>query len=197
MIEARTESMYLVQSNKKKCTELLKKDSLSENEMIDFYISLHIVMEASLNAFFRNLSLIQIQKSVNKLQIAKNIDSISFIDKTTLFIYNYRYDFKGNIEQADEYHSIIGKLKNFSGVRNKLLHGHSISTLFQDGDNNQQSETRTLLDKEKIQIQIQLFKDIFKGLRFYLDHIDSSLTESGKESFKKEYLDDNFLDVSK
>jgi hypothetical protein len=195
MIEARTESVYLIEANKKKCNELLLKGNLSENEIIDFYICLHIVLEASLNALFRNLSLMQIQKSVNKLEIAKNIDSISFIDKATLFIYNYRYDFKGKIDKADEYHKVIKYLKVFSGIRNKLLHGHSISTLHEGEGNRQNSETKELLQEDGMLDQINLFKKIFEGLRFYVDHIDSSITNSGKNSFKTEYLDDSFLNL--
>ena len=192
MTIARTESEYLISSNKEKCKKLLETKSLSEEELMDFFVSLHLVMEISLNAFFRNLSLMQIQKSVNKLEIAKNIDSINFIDKTILFVYNYSYDFSGDLSAADQYHSIINKLKDFSSVRNKLLHGHSISTLYCESGE-QQSDAKKMLTDKKLQHQIKLFKDIFEGLRFYFDHVKSSLTPSGKESFKKAYLDDSFL----
>lgn len=192
MAQARTESVYLIQSNKEKCKELLQKTDLGENDMINFYISLHIVMEVSLNALFRNLSLMQIQKTINTLEIARNIDKINFIDKTVLFIYNYRYKFGNDLHLADEYHSIIGKLRNFCEVRNKLLHGHSIATLYV-GDDIEHSETKELLSRSKINEQVNKFRYIFEGLRFYIDHIDSSITESGKDSFKREYLDDSFL----
>jgi hypothetical protein len=194
MIQARTESVYLIQSNKEKCRTLFLKQNLTEDEMIDFYVSLHLVMEVSLNALFRNLSLMQIQKSVNKLEIAKDIDNINFINKATLFIYNYHYDFKGRTDEADKYHKVIEYLKAFSGVRNKLLHGHSISTLYENQENQQDSETRKLLQQNAIENQINLFKKIFEGLSFYVDHVDSSITESGKNSFKEEYLDDSFLE---
>ncbi|HBM46203.1 MAG: hypothetical protein UT05_C0003G0023 [Parcubacteria group bacterium GW2011_GWF2_38_76] len=192
MVQARTESVYLIQSNKEKCKELLQKNDLDENDMINFYISLHIVMEVSLNALLRNLSLMQIQKTINTLEIAKNIDKINFIDKMVLFIYNYRYKFGSDLYLADEYHSIIGKLRNFCEARNKLLHGHSIAILYVS-DDTEHSETKELLSQSKINEQVNKFKYIFKGLRFYIDHIDSSITESGKDSFKREYLDDSFL----
>lgn len=107
-------------------------------------------------------------------------------------IYNYRYKFGSDLYMADEYHSIIGKLRNFCEIRNKLLHGHSITTLFV-GDNIENLETKELLSRSKIDEQINKFRYIFGGLCFYVDHIDSSITESGKNSFKKEYLDDSFL----
>lgn len=191
-ISARTESNYLIISNKDKCKNALQRKNLSDEDKIDFLISLHIVMEVSLNSLFRNLSLMQIQKTINKLEIAENIDKINFIDKTVLFIYNYHYDFQGRIDMADKYHSIIGKLRNFAETRNRLLHGHTISTIYQNGQQ-QNSRARSLLSDEAVIGQIKLFKEIFEGLCFYLDHIKSSLTDSGKNSLKSSYLDDNFL----
>jgi hypothetical protein len=192
-ITARTESSYLIISNKEKCKLALAKSILSDEEKIDFLISLHIVMEVSLNSLFRNLSLMQIQKSINQHEIAENIDKVSFIDKTVLFIYNYHYDFQGKIDEADRYHSIIGKLRNFSETRNRLLHGHSISTIYKDDGQQQNSKAKNLLSDSAVVAQMKLFKDIFEGIRFYLDHIKSSLTESGKDSLKISYLDDSFL----
>ena len=60
------ESVYLILSNKKKCNELLKKSELTENDIIDFYISLHLVLEVSLNSLYRKLSIPSIKKNVKK-----------------------------------------------------------------------------------------------------------------------------------
>ncbi len=193
-IQARTESEYLIISNKQKCIKLLSKGLSSDEDLIDFYISLHIVMEVSLNALFRNLTLLQIHKSISKLEIAENVDRISFINKTILFIYNYHYDFKGRVDEADKHHRVIKYLRIFAEPRNKLLHGHSISTLYSD-DGESDSGAKKLLDNRKIQEQINLFRCIFEGLAFYVLHIDSSLTQSGKENLIKEFLNDDFLNV--
>jgi len=41
--------------------------------------------------------------------------------------------------------------------------------------------------------QMRKFRFILEGMRFYFDRLQSSMTSSGKESFKKEYLSDEFL----
>ena len=191
-VAARNESIYLISSNKEKCSYILSKKDLTEEDTIDFLVALHIVLEISLNSLFRNLSLMGIKKKIDAFEIARNIDEISFIHKTTLFIYNSKFNFSGKQNEATSNHSIIGMLKNFSAPRNKLLHGHSISTIFA-GDEQRDSALRQSINSQYLNDQIQKFRKIMEGMRFYLDCLDSSLTPSGKESFKKEYLDDHFL----
>lgn len=195
---ARTESDYLLISNKNKCTELLRlvtDGSFSEEQAIDFLISLHIVLEVGLNTFFRHISLMAIKKSVDPLEISKNLDEISFRDKATLFIYNSKFNFDNRIDEATRHHKIIGLLKNFAEPRNKLLHGHSISTVT-DGDAARHSQARSLTGQERVNKQIENFRLIMQGMRFYLDCLESGLTDSGKASLAGEYLNDNFLSVS-
>jgi len=191
-VSARTESWHLITSNKKRCTQILQKDTLTEEDIIDLLIALHVVLEVSLNSLFRNLSLMGIKKGIDEFEIAKNIDEINFIHKTTLFIYNAKFDFNGKLDEATRYHSIIGKLKDFAAPRNKLLHGHTISTVFAAGSQ-RHSSLRMNVTRSSLNNQIQKFREILEGVRFYLDCLDSSLTQSGKESFKREYLDDSFL----
>lgn len=193
-VSGRTESGYLITSNKEKCRQILAKGSLNEGDIIDFLVALHIVLEVSLNSLFRNLSLTGIKKGVDDFEIAQNIDEISFIHKTILFIYNSKFNFDRKLSEATRYHSIIGKLKDFAAPRNKLLHGHSISTVFSEG-NQRHSPLRRNINSQYLDEQIRKFKDIMEGMRFYLDCLDSSLTTSGKDSFKRECLDDNFLTV--
>ncbi|MCK9345169.1 MAG: hypothetical protein M0P64_03585 [Candidatus Pacebacteria bacterium] len=195
-ILARTESLYLINSNKEKCAELIRESDLSAEDMIDIFISLHIVLEVGLNAFFRNLSLLSIKKDVDTFEIIRNVDSVNFIDKTIMFIYNSKFDFlsEEDLHRATAYHSIIGHLKHFSAMRNRLLHGHSISTIF-DGERNRHSGLKEDINLENLKRQILKFSFIFEGMKFYLDKLDSPLTESGKESFKAEYLSDEFLPI--
>jgi len=191
-VKARTESEYLISSNKEKCKQLLGKSSLSEGDIIDVLVSLHIILEVSLNTLFRHLSLMGIKKDVDEFEIIKNIDAINFIDKTVLFIYNSKFNFDTKLTEASRYHSIIGTLKNFAGLRNQLLHGHSISSVFSEGKS-RQSPLKKNINPESLESQIERFKFILEGMRFYLDCLDSSLTLNGKESFKKAYLNDDFL----
>lgn len=194
MIRAKAESDYLLISNKTKCERLLTSSDLDENNIIDILISLHIILETGLNALYRHLTLFSLKKKVDPFKIIENLDNISFIDKTMLFVYNSKFDFAGKEELADKYHSIIDTIKDFAGVRNKLLHGHSISTILEEG-----IKTRSRLKKEinvkKMKKQIVKFCFIVEGMRFYLDCLDTILTEAGKESLKESYLEDNFLPI--
>lgn len=192
---ARTESDYLIISNKEKCIDLINEAAgqpFNQEQAIDFLIAVHLVLEVGLNTFFRHISLIGIRKSIDSLEIAKNLDQISFIDKTVLFIYNSKFNFGDRIDKATHHHSIIKKMKDFSGTRNKLLHGHSISTV-SDASGNRDSEARKLTDKKEIARQVENFRSIMDGLAFYFDCLETSITDSGKADFKKEYLNTDFL----
>jgi len=196
-ISTRLESEYLLLSNKEKCRSLLQETAVSsfgQEQAIDFLISLHIVLEVGLNTFFRHISLAGIKKSIHPLEISKNLDRINFIDKVVLFIYNSKFDFQNRMDEATQHHAIIGRLRQFSEARNKLLHGHSISTVT-DESGTRHSEARVLTEENNIAKQIENFRLIMEGLRFYFDCLESSYTASGKDSLKGEYLCSYFLDA--
>lgn len=196
-ITARTESCYLTISNRDKCRDLIKKSAasdLSEEEIIDFLIAIHIVLETGLHAFFRQISLAGIRKDIDRLTVVNNLDRIGFIEKATLFIYNSKFNFATHIDDATRYHKIIESMKAFAEPRNKLLHGHSISTVIEDSGS-RDSETRKITTHGRAQKQVDLFIFIMEGLSFYLDCLDSSFTDSGKESLRAQYLDVDFLKI--
>jgi len=193
-ISARLESGYLIISNKKKCEDLISNSELNDNDIADVLISLHIVLEVSLNTLYRHLITSVIKKQIDKFKIIKNIDKINFIDKTVMFIYNSKFNFGGDLDKANEFHKIIGDMRRFSEARNKLLHGHSISTIF-EGNRNRHSETKKMLNPDFLKEQIKRFCFIMKGMCFYLDCLDSELTQAGKEQYKKSFLDDSFLPI--
>jgi len=193
-VSARLESGYLIIKNKEVCSSILRLQNPSENDLIDFFVSIHLVMEISLNTFFRMVSLTEMQKRVDPLAVIKNLDGINFIDKTILFIYNSHFNFNGDLDSADRYHAVIGQLRQFSEPRNKLLHGHSISTIFHQ-DTNRHSDTRNIITRERMNNQIRLYKSIMEGLKFYFDCLQSSFSDSGKNTIKMEYLDDAFLNI--
>jgi len=123
------------------------------------------------------------------------LDGINFIDKTILFIYNSHFNFNGDLDSADRHHSIIGKLRQFSEPRNKLLHGHSISTIFHQ-ETSRHSDTRNIITQDRMNNQIDLYKSIMTGLKFYFDCLQSSFSVSGKDTIKREYLDVEFLNIN-
>lgn len=198
IVEAPTifgESVYLITSNRERCADLLKKHSLSEDDMVDVYISLHIVLEAGLNSLFRYISLSQIKNPKSRIEAIKHLDRISFIDKATLFIYSSSFDFGDNFEKALEYRKIIDELIRFSEVRNKLLHGHSISAIFDLSrkEVQQSSEAKKLLDEKKLKVQIELFRHIMEGLRFYVDHLITLDKDKWVKPLVTFFLRDDFL----
>ena len=72
-VQTYQDSLYLLQSNRLKCQELLNKETLGENDIIDIYISLHIVLEVSFNALHRQIITSQIVKPIDRLEVIKNI----------------------------------------------------------------------------------------------------------------------------
>lgn len=188
------DSAYLILANRKRCQEVLekpKKDWADEN-IIDVYIALHLVLEVGLNGLYRQISLLAIKKTVNKLDIIKNIDNISFIDKTILFIYNSKFDFDGKIDKADEYHAVIGKLRDFTGIRNSLLHGHAITSI-SNGGATKESKLKQQITADKLVDQLKKFVFVMQSISFYLDCLDSDLLEGGKVTYKKQYLNFEFI----
>jgi hypothetical protein len=93
--KARSESCYLVSSNRQKCADLILKSDLDENNIIDVLISLHIILEVSLNAFYRNVVLMSLKKEFGEFDVMENMDKVSFINKTISFIYFSKFDFTG------------------------------------------------------------------------------------------------------
>ncbi len=193
-VRIRSESSYLITSNKKKCADLILRSDLDQNDIIDILIALHVILEVSLNTLYRHIARASIKKGIDEFEVVKNIDNISFIDKTILFIYNSKFDFKdeATLVEATKYHDIISTLKRFSELRNKLLHGHSISTIFEDGAN-RNSELKKKINLNELKEQIKKFRFILEGMRFYFDHLESGFTKAGRDIFKDTYLSETFL----
>jgi hypothetical protein len=184
---ARTESFYLLTSNRDRCRRLLSLKEITEDEIIDTLVGLHLVLEIGINAFHRELTSIQIKKAVDHLIILDNLDRISFIDKTILFIYNSNFNFEGKIKEATDYHSIIGHMKKFSDIRNKLLHGSTVMTIYASDDKpEKKSPTRNLLTLKTLHEQIESFKTIMAGMRFYAACYGHHLNGDN-------FLDDGFI----
>jgi len=191
-MKVRSESGYLISSNKEKCARIISESDINTNDIIDCLVSLHIILEVSLNTFYRHIALASLKKDINEFEVMENVDRINFIDKTILFIYNANFDFKEELIKAAEYHKIINTLKDFSELRNKLLHGHSISTIF-DGEKNLDSKLKSKINLSCLSEQIKKFRFILEGMRFYLNHLDVRGDIINKEFLKDNYLSDDFL----
>jgi len=167
----RLESDYILISNKKKFAEIYNRENITKEDIIDAYISLHLVLEVGINTLLRHLTLTSFKKSIHPIEVIRNLDKINFIDKVVSFIYNSKFNFNEDLEQATEYYKVIGRLRDFSGVRNKLLHGHSISTIQVNGET-YDSDSKQLLTKKALDNQVDKFIFIMNALGFYLEHLD-------------------------
>lgn len=185
------ESNYLLISNKKKLTDLISNSELNRNDLIDIFIGLHIVLEVGINTLFRKIITPTLKKGIDVYDMTGNLDNVNFIDKTIMFIYYSKFNFD-DISKATEYHKIIGKLKAFAEMRNNLLHGHSISSTSKDGIKSQ-SKLISNLNLSKLQSQIIDFRFVLNGMCFYLDALESNLTQEEKNELKKACLDQSFL----
>jgi hypothetical protein len=191
----RQENHHIFLSNKEKCREILNKNQRTREDIIDFLISLHLVLETGLNAFYRQIILTQLQKGIEQTKIADNLDTINFIDKTALFFYLPHFNFQGRIDEADRSHAAIGKLRQFSEIRNKLLHGHMDGQITYSEERSVQTRVHELISDETMSRQIEFFKFINEAVSFYFDHLKSSFTPQGKEDIKSFYLSNQFLGV--
>ena len=189
------ESQYLLISNREKCHKILLKNEKDRNDIIDFLISLHLVLEIGLNGFYRKIILNQLQKTIRITTIANDLDSVSFIEKTVMFFTLPKFDFQDKINEADKYYDAIGKIRNFSEIRNKLLHGHAIMEISSNGTR-EQSRAFELLTEVNLQAQVNNFKFIMEAVEFYFEHMkNSNFTEHGKNSLKKQFLYIDFLNI--
>ena len=185
------ESNYLFNSTRKRVSEILKKDGLEQNDIIDVFVGLHIVLELGINSLFRKIITPTLKKGVDIHEMIENLDNVSFRDKVVVFVYYSKFNFD-DIKKATEYHKLINKIKSFSELRNKLLHGHSIME-FSGTNGISRSGLKKKLNAKKLKEQLDNFKFITEGLGYYLDCLDTDWTPQGKDELKKMYLNGDFI----
>jgi len=188
------ESVYLIDMNKKKCRKILENPELNENDIIEFLKSLHLVLEVSLTALYRQLQLRTQKYYEDKCEIMDNLDQKKLIDKTSKFLSNSKFDFKKNIEEDEtaQSHKILDKIIDFSRIRHQLIYGYTSGTI-RKGIHKRNLIRNKKLSVNELKKQIKKFRIILESMRLYLDCLDSSLSTDGKEHYKQDYLTDDFL----
>lgn len=197
-LSMRKESVHLLKLHQKNIQSLLCKSELAQTELMEVLISLHIVLEIGINTFFRQIFLSPKNRTIfDQTKIIENLDNISFGDKVTIFIYSSEFNFRDNeIETAKNSHKIIGEIKHFSAMRNKLLHGHGVIEFFEE-EGSRKSALSKELNPNKLQQQIKSFTFILNGLAFYFKHYtQGGYTEAGKQQYIDSYLDTKFLSTT-
>ena len=190
-----SESYHILTKNVDECRRIVNKEDKSLNDIADFLISLHLVLEISINALIREIIVNNLQKTIDKAKIVGNLDRISFIDKTVLFVYMEKYDFPvyEDILAADEHHGIIGTMKSFAETRNFLMHGSMIGGFLDGKSSNTVVVPR--LTMEHMNDQIGKFKKICDGMKFYLEHLATRNPDIDR--LKGVFLSYEFLQISK
>jgi hypothetical protein len=192
-ISVKTSNLYLVHKNKKICERILAKKEINLNNKIDFFISLHLILEISLNAFFRELFTSR-RKFIKEMNIFQDIDNISFINKTILFLYSANFDFEDRIGEAIKHYKIIGKLKDFANIRNLLIHGHAIRTITSPKGKSRSSEARKKILNKNISTQVKLFKEICKDMNFFLENlVNEKISKKLIHNYQKQFFNYDFL----
>lgn len=190
------ESDYLIVSNRKKCHDLLVHSQLEDEDIIEILISLHTILEVGLNTLFRHIILMGNKSQIDQLEIIENFDRINFIDKIVFFVYCYIYNYGDRHGEAAGHRKIVSRLKDFSGVRNQLLHGHSISKIFNQSGLMEESGLRKKIELDFLQKQLSNFHTIMLDATFFVTCLESSLTDTGKNDLITNYLDTTFLPVT-
>jgi hypothetical protein len=195
-----TESLYVIQSSRKVCNKILKKENPTKEDAIDFLINLHLVLECSLNMFFR-VKLIHNRCEAFGLKKSEDLDEISFLHKITMFINSINFNDVKNENRFDKaeikkHYEIISKIKVFNFYRNKIIHGSMLG----DIDGKKSALLKKLSKpKECILFQLDLFKEIMDGVNYFsqLSRFACS-DENGvcekTSNFEGYFLDSDFLD---
>ena len=203
-------SFALLQLYKTKLVQLLNLSEMPECQKSDLLINLHMVLELGLNYFYSSLLPVLLIMKVDNHEdaskdhnerillndnIIRDIDSVSFLHKTIMFVYGSRFKMETlhDIQALPEHYKITDRIKKFNEKRNKLLHGHSIHTIH-DVNRKVNSPARKMMDDKNINDQIEGFKSIMNSMSFFLMKLDfPSLTQEAREMYRELYLDTDFL----
>lgn len=177
---------------------LLKKGKKTENDIAEFLLNLHLTLEIGINSMFSAIMYLDLR--VERLrdnfpELVENLDRVGFIERVTMFIYFGTFDFSDiSLDLLKQHYSIISRLRNFCGVRNALIHGHSMYEITDFQGRNKQTKAFALLTEETIKRQIEAFIQITNSLDFFIRAMVSmNFTDSGKEKMVKGFLTTDFL----
>lgn len=196
------DSAVLINHYRNRCFEVLKRiaeaeqnspSQVREEDIIDGYIYLHFVLEAGLNCFFRRFANDFLKKDLDRIEMMKDVDAISFRDKVTMFVLNTQFDFEDKIEEATKRSSIIGKLTNFCGARNAFAHGHGIVTKFNDVSTREHSRAKKLLNIGEFKKHVGYFVNILDDMRFFVEHMHTPLQKAHQDWISRYVLSDGCI----
>lgn len=195
---------YLIHSSRGKCKKILEKTNLNENDIIELFLYLHLILEISINyllSYILKLKLNTVfQNEEDILSFIEQLETIPFSNKILLFISYSTFQFKSEEKEnmIKFYKKLPGIIREFTGIRNKLLHGHNISetgSVSTEGGTNiiHTSKIKKELNQKKVNSQVLNFYKINKIISIFILKSDSSLTISGRNTLINSYLDTSFI----
>lgn len=187
-------------SKKRVCNDFLQKYTLNDVEILDFLLSLHLVLEIGVNSFFRSLYYIYSNLEFSKYE--NLLDDVSFLNKIQYFLSSNRFTYRDGkeVDEAEKLaKQVISDIKNFNEVRNKIVHGHSISEY--SGAVSKKSKLLELIRPSQVKDQVERFKKIIDSLNYFVDRLvinstDISIPSDQIRQFQEDFLSYNFLNLA-
>jgi len=167
---------------------LLSKEvsGLTVHNKLDIIISLQILLEAGVNSVIRDLAVHSLKKGITYVDVAKDLDSIGFREKTASFIYGATFDFGEDIAEATNRRKVLGKMQNFTRYRNAIMHGHTIAQQSVNGSRSSTALHDILEDDNTFKLHIKQYAEIMDDLKFYVNHLSDESTD--KDKLTQSYL---------
>lgn len=190
------ESDFLIKSNRVKLNvfinKLNKNDELLESELMDAFISLHILLEVGINTVLRKVSLRRLNQAIESLVAVRDLDEVAFRDKVSCLIYfgSFNPDLEKN--KFSENETILNEIKKFCEPRNRLLHGHAVIAIGDQNGIKKSTTTSALLNNPLFMEQLSRYYDIVNRLYYYLCNLEPALNNIDE---LKTFLDNSFIPV--
>ena len=190
-IKIKIESSAFFAKKRDDCVQLLSKENPSELDIMEFMLNLHLVLEIGVNAFFRNY--FQHISCIDEIKDTHVIDEISFIDKVKFFLVSNNFTFQSGDDRKianKKSTALISDIMVFSSIRNKIIHGHSVSE-----SNQVKSKLKKQLTPAYTNDFIEKYKEIILSLNYFIDRMDSSINRQQIALFQKNWLSVDFLGI--
>lgn len=163
-----------------------KASDLTVNEKLDIIIALQVLLEAGINSVVRDIAIHTLKKDLTYVDVAKDLDSVGFREKTASFIYGATFDFGTDTVEASERRKVLGRMQNFTRYRNAIMHGHTIAQQSINGARSSTALHDILEDEKTFKQHVKQYAEIVDDLKFYVTHLsDESIN---KDKLVKSYL---------
>jgi hypothetical protein len=194
-VTLKLESNSFFISKKNKCSEFLKVTDPKEEDILEFLLNLHFVLEIGINTFFRNYY--KHTSNYDFFAESKEIDNIDFYSKVAIFLHENNFTLEDGDAVADsktKVKQIMGTIKNFNYTRNMIVHGHSVSEIHY-GEQKIQSNLKSQLNLDHVIKQTEGFKRIINNLNYFIERLSTKIPKEQLNALQRIYLNTDFLNI--